>query len=285
MTENDFLNLMKKELSETRNLIIKTDNMIMGLSTDIKLIQKKQESYEMRHLFNSIAVYILFVVIICSLAYLGFNYKFRELAREKADVEKKFKDLREEMELGNARIEKRDRAEREALEIYRAIESGKSEDTLKNLSRLNIADLSAFEQKIINDKVVNLKKDLSQYIVEKVNELLKRGDGKAALLELQRGKDFADGPQMSALFQILTAQAYMKMNETDNAIKTLETLVNENPRGPRTDTALLWLGDIYQTKENKEQAKKYYTQLMENFKDSQYYKTAWRRARDLDKKD
>ena len=52
---------LKREIIETRGLIIKTNNLTNALSADLKSIAKRQQGYERRLVWNSATAYIVFV--------------------------------------------------------------------------------------------------------------------------------------------------------------------------------------------------------------------------------
>jgi tetratricopeptide (TPR) repeat protein len=279
----DGLKDLKKEISDTRNLMIKTDNLVMGLSAELKTIQKKQEQYERKYIFNSVVAYIIFVVLIGTLTFLGFEQKVTHLQKEKGEVEKKLKENREELETLTGKIEKKNRVEREALEIYKALESGKREEALRGLSRLSMDELSVLEQKTLKDKIAGLKTELAQYAIEKATELLKKDNARAALGELERGKEFADKPEIANLMVILMAQAHQRLSKPDKAVEVLEDLVAKQQKGPRVDQALWNLAVLYEASREMTKAREIYASLIENHRESQYAKMAYRRLRQLER--
>ena len=55
---------IKREIIESRGLVIKTNNLTNALSADIKSIAKRQQQYERRLSWNSATAYIVFVVVV-----------------------------------------------------------------------------------------------------------------------------------------------------------------------------------------------------------------------------
>src|SRR6202044_1396989 len=60
---DDELRDIKREIIESRGLVIKTNNLTNALSADIKSIAKRQQSYERRISWNSATAYVVFVVV------------------------------------------------------------------------------------------------------------------------------------------------------------------------------------------------------------------------------
>ena len=55
---------IKREIIESRGLVIKTNNLTNALSADIRSIAKRQQDYEKRLSLNSATAYIVFVVVV-----------------------------------------------------------------------------------------------------------------------------------------------------------------------------------------------------------------------------
>jgi hypothetical protein len=54
---DDELREIKKEIIESRGLVIKTNNLTNALSADIKSIAKRQQTYENRLKWNSVGLH------------------------------------------------------------------------------------------------------------------------------------------------------------------------------------------------------------------------------------
>src|SRR5271167_1390665 len=61
---DDELQEIKREIIESRGLVIKTNNLTNALSADIKSIAKRQQTYERRLGWNSATAYAAFVVVV-----------------------------------------------------------------------------------------------------------------------------------------------------------------------------------------------------------------------------
>ena len=62
--DDEELREIKREIIESRGLVIKTNNLTNALSADIKSIAKRQQSYERRISWNSATAYVVFVVVV-----------------------------------------------------------------------------------------------------------------------------------------------------------------------------------------------------------------------------
>src|SRR3954452_10681920 len=55
---------IKRQIIESRVLVIKTNNLTNALSADIKSIAKRQQGYERRLAWNRATAYVVFVVVV-----------------------------------------------------------------------------------------------------------------------------------------------------------------------------------------------------------------------------
>ncbi|HQK20995.1 MAG TPA: hypothetical protein PLJ27_26265, partial [Polyangiaceae bacterium] len=60
---DDELREIKREIIESRGLVIKTNNLTNALAADIKSIAKRQQGYERRIVWNSATAYVVFVIV------------------------------------------------------------------------------------------------------------------------------------------------------------------------------------------------------------------------------
>ena len=70
---DDELREIKREIIESRGLVIKTNNLTNALSADIKSIAKRQQSYERRISWNSATAYVVFVVVVFAALKLAWD--------------------------------------------------------------------------------------------------------------------------------------------------------------------------------------------------------------------
>jgi tetratricopeptide (TPR) repeat protein len=164
---------IKKEIIESRNLMIKTDNLVKNLGADIKAIQKKQESYERKYIFNSIAAYVIFVALIGTGAYFLVESRVEKLRSENQELNSKDAALKAKIvELEN-QLKSRERASRQALQVYEQLQkAAASEDAILEFDQLIGRGLTPLEQGLLGDIVAKKRKDIAQ---------IQFADGKRAL--------------------------------------------------------------------------------------------------------
>src|SRR5579863_6276388 len=112
---DDELREIKREIIESRGLVIKTNNLTNALSADIKSIAKRQQSYERRIAWNSATAYVVFVVVV--FAALKFAVDARVDAIDATSKHLRDENVRMKQELDEAR---QSLAERGAAELEAA---------------------------------------------------------------------------------------------------------------------------------------------------------------------
>src|ERR1043166_682175 len=92
------ISLLRKEVVEARNLVIKTDNLLKNLHAELKQMGRKQEMFESRHWMTSIVAYIICPVLIGLGAFSLSRAEIR-VAREEASAnESKVHQLTQDLE-------------------------------------------------------------------------------------------------------------------------------------------------------------------------------------------
>src|SRR3954465_7668737 len=72
----------KREIIESRGLVIKTNNLTNALSADIKSIAKRQQQYERRLSWNSATAYIVFVIVVFAALKLAWDARVDQVKAE-----------------------------------------------------------------------------------------------------------------------------------------------------------------------------------------------------------
>src|SRR5512140_38965 len=121
---------IKKEIIESRGLVIKTNNLTNALSADIKSIAKRQAGYERVLSFNSAAAYILFAILAFLGLHMAYEVRVRSVKAAKAVVEVREKRLKREVAQFRAQIDDRLAAEAKAEALYKLICQGRRAEAI-----------------------------------------------------------------------------------------------------------------------------------------------------------
>src|SRR6187397_1785443 len=119
---------IKREIIESRGLVIKTNNLTNALSADIKSIAKRQQVYERRLSWNSATAYVVFVVVVFAALKLAWDARIDQI---KAETQKRDED--------------RARAEARAAQFHELVRLGKRAEFVEQWEQVRKEPLSKAE--------------------------------------------------------------------------------------------------------------------------------------------
>jgi hypothetical protein len=102
--------LLRKEVVEARNLVIKNDNLLKNLHAELKLMGRKHDEQERRHWATSVTAYIAFAVLAGAGAIFYARAEVRTAREEAQANEARAKVLQQDAE----KIKSADQARRDA---------------------------------------------------------------------------------------------------------------------------------------------------------------------------
>src|SRR6185436_8342627 len=108
---DDELRDIKREIVESRGLIIKTNNLTNALSADLKSISRRQLGFESRAFWNSAGANLLFVVVVIGVVKLAWDARIDAVTAEIAGSKQKVQKLEKDIEEARKRADERTRAE------------------------------------------------------------------------------------------------------------------------------------------------------------------------------
>jgi TolA-binding protein len=166
---------IKKEIIESRGLVIKTNNLTNALGSDIKAIAKRQASHERRAWWNSVVTYAL----LGTACLFGFRFlldvSVREMEAEKETLAQEVKRLRSAVDEEVKRAEKRGQAEAKAMQFLELIKQKHRAEVIERWGALNKEQLSPAERSMFRDVVARFQAELSTEAYQNGLELLRTG--------------------------------------------------------------------------------------------------------------
>lgn len=166
---------IKREIIESRALVIKTSNLLSALAADVKSIAKRQAGYERRFTWNSWVAYILFALLSFVGLWLAKNASVAEIEAESARLHGQVERLERELGEETQRNEERSRAESQAAQFYRLIRERRREDVVEQYPEVRRAQLSAAEAAFFRDTVDRFQEDLSVQAYQSGIDLVRTG--------------------------------------------------------------------------------------------------------------
>jgi TolA-binding protein len=267
---DDELREIKREIIESRGLVIKTNNLTNALSADIKSIAKRQQGYERRLAWNSATAYVVFVVVV--FAALKFAVDARVDAIDATSKHLRDENIRMKTELDDARQRQSERgaAELEAAKFYDLVRQGRRQDLIRGWESMRTKALSKAEAQFLSDAVDRAKTEQAAllYLQGLDSSRLQRWQEAATAFEesLRYEEAGAVAPQTKLGLGI----AYRKLHRQKEAIAVLEPLVESAADREVQDDALEQLAWCQMEIEAYNDAKNTWRTLLRKFPDSHY---------------
>jgi TolA-binding protein len=152
---------IKKEIVESRALIIKTNNLVNALGADIKSIAKRQAGYERRLNWNSwVAIAVIGLVSFAGLK-LYFDAQISGVRSEMADAETKVEELRGDLGDEISRASDRATAAAKAAKYYELIRARNRVEVVRGYGAMAKEALSPAEAAAFRDFEQRFRQDLS----------------------------------------------------------------------------------------------------------------------------
>ena len=267
------LSELRREVIESRNLVIKTDNLLKNLHAELKQMGRKQELFEKRHMMTSVAAYFLFAALATLGAFSFARSEIRGAREESAANEGRAKQLTQEVEmLRRADGSRRDASEK-AARAYDLLGSEKEGpgQTLAMDQALH-ADrqlLSRLEAKALDDRAAGMKAKMAQAALERGNAAFRRNDWTAAAQELTRYIELEPRVEESMVWFRL-GNALTQAKEHQRAIPALESFIKVSGATKTAQYAGYLLGTDYEETNNAEKARQSYERALGLYPSSEF---------------
>lgn len=215
---------IKREIIESRGLVIKTNNLTNALAADLKTIGRRQQSFERRAFWNSAAANLLFVVVVLGVVKVSWDFRADSVEREVTRSQTEAKRLREELD-GVQRFEdERVRAESAAATFYELIRTGKRKELLEGYEAVSKERLTRAERAFFGDEVKRARGQLSVAAYHTGVEHVRSGKWQEAVASLEEALRNDDAGTHAPAARLALAQAYRKLNRQRDAIPLLVKL-------------------------------------------------------------
>jgi len=261
---------IKREIIESRGLVIKTNNLTNALSADLKSIAKRQQNYEQRLSWNSATAYIVFVLVVFTALKFAWDARLDSVTAETQEKTAENQRLRKE----NRELEKRDevagRAEAKAQAFYDLIRQNKRADVIDGFESVKNEPLTKTELAIFTDATTRARTELARegFLFGQDKARLQRWQEAATAFEdsLRFKDDSAVAPQA----KLGLAEAYRHLSRQKDAIPILTTLLESSPDKELEDDALYDLAHCQTDLQSWNDAKTAWRQLIRRFPESHF---------------
>src|SRR5438128_5708433 len=270
--ERDFSDL-RREVIESRNLVIKTDNLLKNLHAELKQMGRQQELFEKRHMMTSVAADFRFGAQATLGAFSFARSEIRGAREESAANEGKVKQLTQEVETLRRTDGSRRDASEKAARAYDLLGSEKEGpgQTLAMDQALH-ADrqlLSRLEAKALDDRAAGMRAKMAQAALERGNAAFRRNDWTGAAQELTRYTELEPRVEDSMVWFRL-GNALTQAKEHQRAIPALESFIKASGGTKTSQYAGYLLGTDYEETNNAEKARQSYERALGLYPGSEF---------------
>jgi TolA-binding protein len=261
---------IKREIIESRGLVIKTNNLTSALSADIKSIAKRQQGYERRISWNSAVAYIVFVIVVFAGLKLAMDAR-REQLTEKADafaadnarLKGELRDLHE-------RDRERGAAEARAAQFYDLIRQGKRADLVDQWELIKNQPLSKAEQAIFSDAVEKARNELAGQLYQQAMDKVRVQRWQEAATAFEQSLKYKEDAAIGPAVRLGLAESYRHLNKQKEAIPILTALAENTVDKEVHDDALYMLAWCQMDIQAWNDAKNTWRTLIRRFPESRF---------------
>ena len=218
---SDELREIKREIVESRGLIIKTNNLTNALAADLKSISKRQLGFERRAFWNSAGVNVLFVVVVIGVVKLAWDARIDTVESETKGTRDKIAKFEADMKDMQRRSDERTRAESAAAAYYELIRAERRQEIIDGFEALRKEPLTRAEIAFFTDAVERARAELSIKSYQLGLDHIRTGRWHEAATAFEDSIKQKDNAAHSPAARLHLGRAYRKLNRQRDAIPIL----------------------------------------------------------------
>jgi len=235
---------IKREVIESRNLVIKTDSLLKNLHAELKLLGKQQGDFRKKVWVSSAAAYVLFALLcgvgaiaISSLRVSTSNAELERVKKISEEAKLQMEEMKEERQLREAAL-------RQATDAFRTMSAAQEAERFKGieaLSKVEADKLPVLVREMLLDRAGQLKKEMGAVAFERGKQAMRRQEFSAAIPALTQFLTLepSEGEMLEA--SLLLGNALVQTRNHAAAIEHLQRYVSANKRGRSREFAQLLL--------------------------------------------
>jgi TolA-binding protein len=220
---------LKREIIESRGLVIKTNNLTNALSADIKSIAKRQHTQERRLVLTSATAYVVFVIVVFVALKLAWDARVDAVRAETEQTRTSFERLSRELRESQKRDEERTKAEARAAAFYELMRQGKRADIVEQYEQLRKEPLTKAEIAFFADAAERAKNELSITAYYQGVEHARLGRWHEAQQALEESLRYKENAAHTPAARLRLADAYRRLGRQRDAIPILTLLSEASP--------------------------------------------------------
>jgi tetratricopeptide (TPR) repeat protein len=240
---------IRREVIEGRNLVIRTDNLLKTLHSEVKSFGVRQKEFERKLRLSSAAAYALFALLagVAALLISGARASLARGERDRAVTE--LKTLTETVEKERADQAAVAAARKSAADAYRMMTDLPGDRRAEGLAALAKVDqrlLDPLERQALADRAASLRRELGQAAFERGRAAFRRNDWQGAVDELSRFLTMQPQEQDQLDASFLLGSALMQQRKYQAAVPPLQRFVENDKRSKNREWAMALLAQAHE---------------------------------------
>lgn len=278
---DDELRDIKREIVESRGLIIKTNNLTNALAADLKSISRRQLGFERRAFWNSAGANLLFVVVVIGVVKLAWDARIDAVSAETSGAKQKVGKLEKDIEDAKKRGDERTRAESAAAAFYELVRAERRQEIIEGFESLRKEPLSRAELAFFTDAVEKARAELSIKSYQLGLDHMRTGRWHEAAMAFEDAIQKKDTAAHTPSARLNLARAYRKLNRQRDAVPILVQLSEASPDKEVMDDATFLLAECLIDIQAWNDAKSTLRSFIRRFPDSAFINDARMALADL----
>jgi tetratricopeptide (TPR) repeat protein len=240
---------IRREVIESRTLVIRADNQLKTLHAEVKTVGRRLEAAIARQRLASATAYALFVLLAVGAGVVVAVVRGAVAGHERERLTQQLADATAALEQKEAQAATAAAASRSAAEVYRLLAEGSLEDRLKAvpaLAHLDQTHLTPLERRALQERMELARREVGATVLERGRQASRRGEPGAASADLA-GFLALNPPEPDALeAAFLLGAAYARSNRPADAIPLLARVVERDKRPKVREEAMALLALAYE---------------------------------------
>lgn len=234
---------IKREIIESRGLIIKTNNLTNALAADLKSIGKRQHTFERRAFWNSAAANLLFVVVVIAVVKFAWDSRVDSVETETRSARAQITKLKEDLKTLQKQNDARSRGEAAAAAFYELIRSGKKKELIDGYETTRKEKLTRAEEAIFRDAAERARSELAVNAYHDGLDNVRAGRWHEAVVDFEEALRYKDTATHAPSAQLHLARGYRRLNRQRDAIPILVKLSEASADSEILDDAMFLLSE------------------------------------------
>lgn len=271
---SDELRDIKREIVESRGLVIKTNNLTNALAADLKSISKRQLGFERRAFWNSAGGNLLFMVVVIGVVKLAWDARIDAVTAETSGTRGKIGKLEKDVEEMRRRGDERAKAESEAVAFYELVRADRRQDIIDGFENIRQRPISRAELAFFTDAVERARAELSIKSYQLGLDHMRTGRWHEAAVAFEEAIKQKETAAHTPSARLALARSYRKLNRQRDAIPMLVHLSEASSDKEILDDATFLLAECLMDIQAWNDAKTTLRSFIHRFPDSPFINDA-----------